>query len=58
VFGVFNTHADELMRSLAEVKTIRGQIEAAQIGALHQARPPLIAFHGASVSVAQHGTAG
>ncbi len=35
VFGVFNAHADELMKSLAEAKTIRGQIEAALIPVLH-----------------------
>lgn len=35
VFGVFNAHADELMKSLAGAKTIRGQIEAALIPVLH-----------------------
>jgi AraC-like DNA-binding protein len=35
VFGVFNAHADDLMKSLAEAKTIRGQIEAALIPVLH-----------------------
>ena len=35
VFGVFNARADEMMRSLAEAKTIRGQIESALIAVLH-----------------------
>jgi AraC-like DNA-binding protein len=35
VFGVFNAHADQLMKSLPGAKTIRGQIEAALIPVLH-----------------------
>ncbi len=35
VFGVFNAHADDLMKSLGETKTIRGQIESALIPMLH-----------------------
>lgn len=35
VFGVFNAHADELMKSLTETQTLRGRIEAALIPVLH-----------------------
>ncbi len=35
VFGVFNAHADELMKALAGTQTIRGRIEAALLPVLH-----------------------
>ncbi len=35
VFGVFNAHADTLLKSLLESKTLRGQIEAVLIPVLH-----------------------
>ena len=35
VFGVFSTHADGLLRSLLESKTIRGRIEAELLPILH-----------------------
>lgn len=42
VFGVFNAHADELMKSLTSAKTIRGQIEAALIPILHTGKTSMV----------------
>lgn len=38
VFGVFNAHAADLMKTLAEARTIRGQIEGALVPILHTGR--------------------